>query len=36
MATLFQRTSPMMSIEKHRTLARKLVGKALMMQADTI
>ena len=26
MATPFQRTSPMMSIEKHRTLARELVG----------
>ena len=26
----------MMSIEKHRTLARELVGEALMMQADTI
>ena len=28
MATLFQRTSPMMSIEKHRTLARELAGEA--------
>ena len=26
----------MMSIEKHRTLARELVGEALMTQADTI